>query len=112
MPSVMIARGNTAGANAPVWQQYPGGSGVFIDVDTSYAGFPPDSVPTYTTALLGTTGHWDTAGATSLYELPTTPWSRGFRVYVKRPDGRPLSPQEARDSGWFICWVGINLKLS
>ena len=100
--SVYTAYGNTAGALSTPWQQYtgPGGSDIYIDVNTSFARFP--GPPVYSTILRGTSGHWETTGVTSIYNAT----ANGFRVYVRRPDGRTLTPQEARDNGWYIEWVG------
>jgi hypothetical protein len=97
--SVWVARGSTDTAGAG-WQQYPGGAGIYIDVDTSFVGFPLP--PVYSTILRGTSLHWDTTGASSIYNASRT----GFRVYVRHPDGRALTPQIARNHGWYIGWIG------
>jgi tetratricopeptide (TPR) repeat protein len=83
------------------WVQTPGEADwIQVDVDTRSARFP--ATPVYVTSLYGRGGHWDTMPLTSIYEASAT----GFRVYVRHPDGRPLSPQTARDSGWYIGWIG------
>jgi hypothetical protein len=95
-----IATGST---NPSAWQQYnpPGNTGVYVDVDTSPAGFT--KTPTYITALHGFSSHWATAGASSIYNATPT----GFRIYIRWLDGQPLTPQRAQELGWHIQWIGI-----
>jgi hypothetical protein len=90
------------------WQQYPFGAGIFTDVIT-HDRFPANSFVTYATTLEGVSGHWDTTGATSIYDIPGRPRSEGFRVFVKHPDGSALTPQIAKDGGWYIKWIGVCL---
>jgi hypothetical protein len=101
--SVLVARGQTVpGSN---WQQYtgPGGPGIYIDVDATLGAFgvPFPATPTYTTILRGNDTHWDTTGATSVYDSS----ERGFRVYIRHPDGRTLTPAQASTSNWYIEWT-------
>jgi hypothetical protein len=98
--SGLIARGSTPVGNT-AWQQYPGGEGVFLDVDTSSAGFT--TTPIYITSIGGTTHHWATTGATSIY----TPTPTGFRVYVRYSTGGPLTPAIANQYGWHINWIAV-----
>jgi hypothetical protein len=56
----------------------------------------------HSTILRGDSLHWDTTGATSIYNASAT----GFRVYVRHPDGRTLTPQIAQANGWYIGWIG------
>jgi hypothetical protein len=98
--SGLIARGSTPVGNT-AWQQYPGGEGVFLDVDTSSAGFT--TTPIYITSIGGTTHHWATTGATSIY-IPTP---TGFRVYVRYSTGGPLTPAIANQYGWHINWIAV-----
>jgi hypothetical protein len=97
---VQLARGSTPVGNT-AWQQYPGGEGVFVDVDTSSAGFT--STPIYITSLGGSSGHWWTTGATSIY----TPTSTGFRVYVRWATGGSLTPAMANQLEWHINWIAF-----
>jgi hypothetical protein len=83
--------GNTA------WQPYT--EGIFVDVDTSSAGFT--YTPIYITSLGGNGSHWATTGATSIY-LPTR---TGFRVYVRWANGGSLTPAVANQNGWHINWI-------
>jgi len=98
--SALIARGSTPAGNT-AWQQYPDGEGVFVDVDTSSAGFT--TTPIYITSIGGTTHHWGTTGATSIY----TPTPTGFRVYVRYSTGGSLTPAIANQYGWHINWIAV-----
>jgi len=86
------------------WQKYTGSmAGVYVDVDTAEAGFT--SIPIYLTSLGGDACHWETTGATSVYQSTTT----GFRVYVKFSSGAALTPAKANENKWHINWIGIEL---
>ena len=98
--SAFIAKGSTPVGNT-AWQQYPDGEGVFVDVDTSSAGFK--TTPIYITSLGGRLAHWSTTGATSIY----TPTPTGFRVYVRWSIGGPLTPAEANYNQWHINWIAV-----
>jgi hypothetical protein len=98
--SGLIARGSTPLGNT-AWQQYPGGEGIFVDVDTSSAGFT--STPIYVTSIGGTSSHWWTTGATSIY----SPTPTGFRVYVRWSTGGSLTPELANQLGWHINWIAV-----
>jgi len=82
------------------WKKYSS-SGVFVDVDTKSAGF--SSTPTYVASLAGSTHHWATTGGSSIYN----PTKDGFRIYVRWADGKPLTPADAKRTGWHVTWVGI-----
>jgi hypothetical protein len=104
--SALIARGSTPVGNT-AWQPYlvrgglTAGEGVFVDVDTSSAGFT--TTPIYITSLGGTGYHWGTTGATSIY----APTPTGFRVYIRYPDGSSLTPAFANQNGWHINWIAV-----
>ena len=98
--SALIARGSTPVGNT-AWQQYFDGEGVFVDVDTSSAGFK--TTPIYSTSIGGETSHWGTTGATSIY-FPTP---TGFRVYVRWSTGGALTPATANQFGWHINWIAV-----
>jgi hypothetical protein len=98
--SASIARGSTP-LGKTAWQQYPGGEGIFVDIDTSSAKFT--TTPMYITSLGGNTHHWWTTGATSIY-FPTP---TGFRVYVRYSTGGPLTPAIANEYGWHINWIAV-----
>jgi hypothetical protein len=97
---VQSARGSTPVGNT-AWQQYPGGEGIYVDVDTSSAGFT--TTPIYITSIGGATSHWWTTGATSIY----APTPTGFRVYVRWATGGSLTPALANEYGWHINWVAV-----
>ncbi len=98
--SALIARGSTPVGNT-AWQQYYDGEGVFVDVDTSSAGF--NNTPIYITSIGGLGFHWATTGATSIY-FPTP---TGFRVFVRWSTGGALTPATANQSGWHINWIAV-----
>ena len=96
-----VAGGSTT-PGATNWQPYNGTiAGVFVDVNTSGAGFT--ATPNYITSIAGNSNHWETTGASAVY-FPT---ARGFRVYVRFYDGRPLTPAFANQNQWRINWMGI-----
>jgi hypothetical protein len=101
MATTRIASGMTSPGLG--WQQYPGGAGVFIDVDTGSGKF--STTPAYVTSLGGGSSHWATTGGTSVY-LPTP---TGFRIYVRWADGSPLSPANAATFGWHVKWIGMEV---
>ena len=104
--TVQIARGSTP-VGTTAWQHFffpeagVMGEGVFVDVDTSSAGFT--TTPIYITSLGGTTHHWATTGATSIY----APTPTGFRVHIRYSNGAPLTPAIANGFGWYINWIAV-----
>ena len=92
------------------WQQYPGGNGVFVDVDTRSADFSDKVV--YVTSLGGRTHHWATTGGSSVYPSPlgpNIPSGKVFRIYIRWVDGGPLTPATANSLGWHINWIGMEI---
>lgn len=93
------------------WQQYPGGGGIFVDVDTSSANFSDRVV--YITSLGGRTHHWATTGGSSVYPSPlfssNIPLGKGFRIFIKWIDGSLLTPKIANDFDWHINWIGMEI---
>jgi hypothetical protein len=98
--SIRVAAGTTPpGAG---WQQYTGGgSGLYLDVDTSAGAFAV--TPVYVATLHGSSSHWATTGGSAIY----TPSPAGFRVYVRYADGSPLTPADAATNGWHVRWHGV-----
>ncbi len=91
---------------ATAWQDYPNGTGVYVDVDTSGGGF--STAPVYLTSLGGISHHWATTGGSSIYPIPDGTPLTGFRIYVRwADDGIPMSKDDAYAHGWFINWMGI-----
>jgi hypothetical protein len=102
---------NTAGANlkmvcgetTPVdWTQYMVDV-IRVDVNTSLAGFT--SSPSYFTSINGTSGHWRTTGATSVY-FPT---STGFTIFIYDMNPSDITPAIALSWGWYIKWCGVGI---
>ncbi|MFE2106233.1 hypothetical protein ACFXAF_10230 [Kitasatospora sp. NPDC059463] len=94
--------------NTPVddWQQHveeDNGTGIYIDVDTSAGNFA--ETPVYTANLCGRDSMWTTTGGNTIY----TPTAKGFRIYVRWQDGRPLSVEYAVSHGWYISWVATEV---
>jgi len=94
----LLVSGSTPAGNT-AWQQYPGGEGVFVDVNTSSFGF--QYTPIYITSLGAKLGSWGVIGATSIYN----PTPTGFRVYVRYATGGSLTPAVANQNGWHINWI-------
>ncbi|MBB5083979.1 hypothetical protein [Nonomuraea endophytica] len=79
-----------------------------MQVDTSSAGFR--STPMYFTSLAGTSTHWNTTGATSVYPPDSTlggDLRRGFRIYLRFADGAALDPLFAKNNGWHIQYMAV-----
>jgi hypothetical protein len=101
MATHRIASGQTP-PGATAWQVYSP-TGIMVDVNTTSGHF--SSVPVYVTSIGGTSSHWATTGATSIYNATAT----GFRVYVKWSDGSALTPATANANRWNINWIGMEL---
>jgi hypothetical protein len=84
------------------WAAYATNQGIVVTVDTSSAGF--ENTPRYFTALHGNSLHWDTVGATSIYEASRT----GFKVYLRWRDASPMQVAQAVNNGWFIAWFAVD----
>ncbi len=105
--TVQVASGSTP-VYQTAWQSYSdgqGGEGIFVDVDTTLAGFK--TTPIYTTSLGGNGYQWLSSGATSIY----TPTPTGFRVYVRWSAVSSLTPALtpafANQNGWHINWIAV-----
>ena len=101
MATHRIASGQTA-PGATSWVVYSP-TGIYVDVNTSGGKFT--AAPVYVTSIGGSSSHWATTGATSVY-FPT---ATGFRVYVKWSDNSPLTPAQANGNQWHINWIGMEL---
>jgi hypothetical protein len=85
------------------WQQTTGVNDVvWLDVDTTAAGFTGSVPPMYFTNLSGNTQLFRTYGVTSVY----TPTNTTFRVYVVYAPG-VLTPAQANTWGWHLKWCGF-----
>ncbi|SEG94269.1 hypothetical protein SAMN04489712_1454 [Thermomonospora echinospora] len=102
MPTITGAGRTTPGQN---WQNYTDGPGIYLDVNTSSAGFNPAlGTPVYTISLGGNQRMWYLAGSSSVYEPTVT----GFRVYLRKlelEDGE-LTVNDAQQWGLHINWIG------
>ena len=78
-----------------------GSNSIYLDVDTSSAGF--NAVPNYFASLDGDSGHWQLDGINAIY----SPTATGFRIYLRDDLGNPMTPDNANDRGWNIQWTGI-----
>ncbi|HEX6350437.1 MAG TPA: hypothetical protein VF160_13735 [Candidatus Dormibacteraeota bacterium] len=94
---IRIVAGSTP-VGATNWQQYNSYM-LYVDVDTTAAGF--QSTPFYTTTLAGNGTNWYVTGGSSPYSSSPT----GFRIYVGCVDGRSITPQMANSNSWRINWV-------
>jgi hypothetical protein len=88
-----------AGMSTNQWVQY--GEGLYIDVDTSFAGFT--ATPYYITDLVGGSAHWTLTGGSCVYGASPT----GFRIYIRQSNNSTISPTDAVTNGWRIQWIGI-----
>ena len=98
--SIRIGSGSTTPGSTN-WQPYSGTAGVFLDVDTSSGKFT--AIPRYFASLGGSSSHWATTGASSIYNATPT----GFRVYVRWSDGSALTVAQANSYQWHINWLGV-----
>ena len=83
------------------WSAY-GKQGIYVDIDTSGAGFP--GTPLYFASIAGDSNHWATVGASAIYNATAT----GFRVYIRWVDGGELDPEYANKRKWHIHWHGVS----
>jgi len=83
------------------WQQY-GENGIYVDVDTSQAGFAV--TPLYFTSLGGDLDHYMVTGSTSIYDASPI----GFRIYLHCSDETAISPEIANEKGWHILWIAVS----
>jgi hypothetical protein len=98
--SLKIASGSTTPGSTN-WQPYSGNTGVYLDIDTSQCKF--NSTPRYISTIGGSSSHWATTGATSIYDAKPT----GFRVYVRWSNGNSITPAQANSMQWHINWIAI-----
>lgn len=75
--------------------------GIYIDVDTSSFDF--SEIPHYAISLSGTSYKWATTGGDAVYN----PTKDGFRVYIRRSDGAPLTAKDAEGCGLCIHWLAL-----
>jgi len=104
-PGLMKIEAGSTIPGATDWKLYEGAPGIYLDVDTSAAGFA--STPIYITSLGGSSHHWMTTGATSIYNATPT----GFRVYLSPTfSNEKTTPNFANEKNWYIQWIGIEQR--
>jgi hypothetical protein len=86
---------------ATKWKQYPNGTGIFVDVDTSAAKFA--TTPVCVASIGGTQSHWDTTGASSIYK----PTPIGFQIYIRCRKKKSMTLKEIGGFAWHINWIGV-----
>lgn len=101
MATTRIASGRTT-PGTTAWQVY-NPNGIVLDVNTTAAHLT--GAPVYVTSIGGTSNHWATTGATSIYSATAT----GFRVYVRYADGGPITPAQANGWQWHINWIAMEV---
>jgi hypothetical protein len=116
MATQRIACGHTP-PGATDWKNYPplstdtAATGIYVDVDTTAGKF--SSVPAYVTSIGGSSSHWNTTGATSVYGpnvINTLPTATGFRVYVRWASGNnAINKPVANGFNWHINWIGMEI---
>jgi hypothetical protein len=82
-----------------VW--WSDGINLHMHVDTSAAEFK--CTPIYVCSIGGGSNHWAVVGASAVH----CPTSRGFELYLRHCDKAPLTPELARQHGWYINWMGV-----
>ncbi|MBT2226006.1 hypothetical protein [Nonomuraea sp. NEAU-A123] len=98
-----IASGSTAPGMG--WQLYENNvPGLYIDVDTTSAGFT--GTPVYTVSVGGTDHHFELTGTSTVYR----PTATGFRVYIRWSESTlpPLTVADAETNGWYVNWIGVD----
>jgi hypothetical protein len=95
-----------SGESSNHWKRYvPEGhkashtKALFVDVDTTSAGYPPPHAPAFVTSVSGKSHHWRVTGAGSIYHVSRT----GFRVYLDRAESATF----ATKNDWrvnYIAW--------
>jgi len=80
------------------WEVYRE-DGIFVKVDIS--SLKLTKTPIIQTSLLGKLHHWQTTGATSIYEASNT----SFMVFLRFACGEELTPEFAQEMGWYLQYV-------
>jgi hypothetical protein len=93
------AAGEYCSGRTPIlgWQSVPGG-GLTRHIDLTECGLTV--APRIAASIGGTTMHWNTTGATSIYDVTPT----GFNVFIWDESGE-VTPGDALDRSWRIDWL-------
>ena len=89
-----IGRGNQKN----LWKTF-GSHSVYLDVDTSEAGF--SSTPHYVVTMNGMHSHWSVVGGHAIYE----PTATSFRIYLLYEVSR-VTAKQAQQYDWRVNWIG------
>ena len=81
------------------WQTY-NDHGIMIDIDFSLLNLK--NIPQVHTSIYGNRSHWDTTGASSIYQLT----NKGFRVYIKGVDFT-ATVENAKEYKWKLAYTII-----
>lgn len=84
------------------WVSYAGGTGLYIDVNTTSGHF--SGRPTYTTSVGGNGAQWMLTGTSAVY----SPTATGFRLYIRWSDGHTITVGEAMAYQWHVNWIGVD----
>jgi hypothetical protein len=95
---LLPAKHSGTAIGGPKWKKF-GSHSLFLDVDTSTAGFP--GTPNYITAMNGEHSHWRTVGSHAIYE----PSATSFRIYVLY-ELSEVKVSQASKWQWAINWMG------
>ena len=85
------------------WKQHSEANCIYVDIDTASGRF--SGIPVYITSIGGDSFHEETVGSSSVHEASATK----FRIYIKRVDEGPLTPETANKFKWHINWLGIEV---
>ncbi|MCR9166576.1 MAG: hypothetical protein NXI35_38280 [bacterium] len=94
-----FASGMTS-VGATEWKQGKASDVIYLDVDTSSAGFT--STPHYFASLMGVSNALYTRGANVTYGST----KNAFRIYVKYLRG-DITPEQANEWQWAMAWHGV-----
>jgi hypothetical protein len=99
MPTYTANAGATP-IGATNWQVFSSNL-IYVDVDTSAAGFT--ATPRYITSLDGTGNQRNAQGISAIYSATPT----GFRLYLQGMNGVVVTPAYANSNGWHVLWLGV-----
>lgn len=95
-PSATLTCTGRTTPGATAWQPYAA-NGLTLTINTAGCGFT--ATPRYFSSLGGSTNHWMTTGASSIYE----PTATGFKIYLFDLNA-PITPATANARGWHVNW--------
>ena len=76
---------------------------IYVDVNTTAcAATSTPYTPQYITSIGGSSSHWLTKGASSIY-----PTATGFRIYINYDKSGGITPAQANTWNWHINWTAV-----